>query len=135
MFATRVQVRTPVSAMQSRRTARVVPSAVIDDVQDVIADQMGLDMEKVTPDARFIEDLGADSLDTVEVMMALEEKFEVTIDTNIAENIRTVSDVADVVQKIQSGELTMPQADAPANEVPAGEEATATKTPADTKEA
>lgn len=59
---------------------------------EIIAKQLGVDAEKVTPDASFMEDLGADSLDTVELVMALEEEFDIEIPDSDAEKIQTVQD-------------------------------------------
>ncbi|MDB5044880.1 MAG: acyl carrier protein [Deinococcus sp.] len=64
--------------------------ATFDDVKEVIVEKLGVDAEKVTPEARFVEDLGADSLETVELIMGLEDKFGVTISDEDAESIRTV---------------------------------------------
>ena len=57
---------------------------------EIIAKQLGVDEDNVTPDASFMEDLGADSLDTVELVMALEEEFEIEIPDSDAEKIQTV---------------------------------------------
>ena len=62
-------------------------------VIDVIVEQLGVDREKVTPDAKFIDDLGADSLDTVELVMTFEEKFSVEVPDEEAEKLKSVSDV------------------------------------------
>ena len=64
--------------------------ATFDDVKEIIVEKLGVDAEKVTPEARFVEDLGADSLETVELIMGLEDKFGVTISDEDAESIRTV---------------------------------------------
>jgi acyl carrier protein len=69
---------------------------VLSDVKGIIAEQLGTDLEKVTADSKFV-DLGADSLDTVEIMMALEEKFEITLDEEGAEKISTVQEAADLI--------------------------------------
>jgi acyl carrier protein len=61
-------------------------------VKDIIIQQLGVDPEKVKPEASFVEDLGADSLDTVELVMAFEEEFGVEIPDEEAEKIRTVGD-------------------------------------------
>ena len=59
---------------------------------EIIAKQLGVDEDNVTPDSSFMEDLGADSLDTVELVMALEEEFEIEIPDSDAEKIQTVQD-------------------------------------------
>ena len=63
-----------------------------DRVREIIADELGVEMEKVTDDAAFVEDLGADSLDTVELVMRFEEEFEVEIPDEDAEKMLTVGD-------------------------------------------
>lgn len=68
---------------------RRAPAQVLEDVRGIIAEQLGTDLAKVTPDSKFV-DLGADSLDTVEIMMALEEKFDLQLDEEGAEKISTV---------------------------------------------
>ncbi|XP_050383889.1 acyl carrier protein 1, chloroplastic-like [Argentina anserina] len=70
-------------------------------VQSTIAKQLSVDESTVTPSTKFA-DLGADSLDTVEIMMALEEKFGVSIGEGGAENIATVQDAADLIEKVKS---------------------------------
>ena len=66
--------------------------AVAEKVKSIIVEQLGVDEEEVTPDASFVDDLGADSLDTVELVMAFEEEFGVEIPDDAAEKISTVSD-------------------------------------------
>ncbi len=61
-------------------------------VMEIIAEQLQIDREQVTLEASFVDDLGADSLDTVELVMALEEEFDVEIPDDDAEKIRTVQD-------------------------------------------
>lgn len=61
-------------------------------VRDIIVEQLGVAPEKVTPDASFIDDLGADSLDTVELVMALEEAFDIEIPDEAAEKMERVKD-------------------------------------------
>ncbi|RDI96119.1 acyl carrier protein [Meiothermus sp. QL-1] len=78
--------------------------AILDDIREVIVDKLGVDPEKVVPEARFIEDLGADSLDTVELIMGLEDKFGLEISDEEAEKIRTVQDAIDFIQSKQAGQ-------------------------------
>lgn len=67
-------------------------------VKKIIVDQLGAQAEDVKPEASFIEDLGADSLDTVELVMALEEEFDIEIPDEEAEKITTVQSAIDYVQ-------------------------------------
>ena len=67
-------------------------------VIDVIVEQLGVDREKVTPDAKFIDDLGADSLDTVELVMTFEEKFSVEVPDEDAEKLKSVADVVAYIE-------------------------------------
>ncbi|SDU19303.1 acyl carrier protein [Verrucomicrobium sp. GAS474] len=62
-------------------------------VKEIIVEQLGVNPEQVTPAAKFIEDLGADSLDTVELVMAFEEEFNVEVPDEEAEKLQTVGDV------------------------------------------
>ena len=73
--------------------------SIEDKVKDIIVEQLGVNPEQVTPQAKFIEDLGADSLDTVELVMAFEEAFDIEIPDEDAEKIRTVSDAVDYIGK------------------------------------
>ncbi len=66
---------------------------------EIIAHQLGIDANNVTPDASFMEDLGADSLDTVELVMALEEEFDLEIPDSDAEKIQTVQDALDYLDE------------------------------------
>jgi len=79
-----------------------VNMAILDDVREVIVDKLGVDADKVVPEARFIEDLGADSLDTVELIMGLEDKFGLEISDEDAEKIRTVQDAINYIQSKQA---------------------------------
>ena len=68
-------------------------------VKSIIVEQLGVDAEEVNPDASFVEDLGADSLDTVELIMAFEEEFGVEISDDEAEKIRKVKDAVEYIDK------------------------------------
>lgn len=68
--------------------------ADMDKIKKIIAEQLGVDESEITPESHFIDDLGADSLDTVELVMALEEEFGIEIPDEDAEKIQTVGDVA-----------------------------------------
>lgn len=72
--------------------------ATIDDVREVLVEKLGVEPEKVVPEARFVEDLGADSLETVELIMGFEDKFGVSIPDEEAEAIRTVQAAVDYVE-------------------------------------
>ena len=67
-------------------------------VKDIIVEQLGVNADQVTPDAKFIEDLGADSLDTVELVMALEEEFDIEIPDEEAEKIQSVGQAVDYIK-------------------------------------
>ncbi|HMG37348.1 MAG TPA: acyl carrier protein [Blastocatellia bacterium] len=68
-------------------------------VKQVIVDELGVDEAEVTPNARFIDDLGADSLDTVELVMRFEEEFNIEIPDEDAEKIASVRDAVEYIQK------------------------------------
>jgi acyl carrier protein len=70
-------------------------------VKKIIVDHLGVEESKVTPIANFVEDLGADSLDTVELVMALEEEFETEIPDEVAEQLTTVKSVVDYIKAHQ----------------------------------
>lgn len=74
---------------------------MLEKVKEVIVEQLGVDEDQVTLEASFTEDLGADSLDTVELIMAFEEEFGVEIPDDEAEKIKTVKDVVDYIQNNQ----------------------------------
>ena len=71
-------------------------------VKEIIVEQLGVDPEKVTSSAKFIEDLGADSLDTVELVMAFEEKFSVEVPDEDAEKLKSVEDVVNYIKANQA---------------------------------
>ena len=68
-------------------------------VKDIIVEQLGVNPEQVTPQASFIEDLGADSLDIVELVMAFEEEFSVEVPDEDAEKLQTVGDVINYIKE------------------------------------
>jgi len=72
--------------------------ALIDDIKEVVVEQLSVNADEVKDDAKFVEDLGADSLDVVELVMALEEKFDIEIPDDEAEKITTVADVVAYVE-------------------------------------
>ena len=72
--------------------------AVADKVKSIIVEQLGVDEEEVTPDASFVDDLGADSLDTVELVMAFEEEFGIEIPDEDAEKITRVKEAIDYIE-------------------------------------
>ena len=73
--------------------------AVMDKVKQIIVDQLSVEESEVTPAASFVDDLGADSLDRVELIMALEEAFDLEIPDEQAEQIKTVQDAVDYIEK------------------------------------
>lgn len=73
--------------------------AIENKVKKIIVDQLGIAEEEVVPKATFVDDLGADSLDTVEMVMAFEEEFGIDIPDEDAEKIRTVQDAIDYISK------------------------------------
>ncbi len=68
-------------------------------VKDIIVEQLGVKPDQVTPEAKFIEDLGADSLDTVELVMALEEEFGIEVPDEQAEKLQSVGDVIKYIEE------------------------------------
>ena len=73
-----------------------------DRINKIIVEQLGVNEDQVKPEAKFVEDLGADSLDTVELVMALEEKFETEIPDEDAEKLQSVGDVIKFIEDTQS---------------------------------
>ena len=77
-------------------------SPVEERVIDIVAEQLGVDKEKVSAETSFVNDLGADSLDTVELVMELEEEFDINIPDDAAEKIQTVGQAIDFIEKARA---------------------------------
>ncbi len=77
-------------------------ASVEERVIEIVAEQLGDDKEKITRDTHFVNDLGADSLDTVELVMELEEEFDINIPDDAAEKIQKVGEAIDFIDKAQS---------------------------------
>ncbi len=73
--------------------------AIFDDVKEVVVEQLNVSPDEVKMESKFVEDLGADSLDVVELVMALEEKFNIEIPDDQAEKIQTVGDVVKFIEE------------------------------------
>ncbi len=76
-------------------------ASVAERVIDIVAEQLGVDKEKIKPETHFVNDLGADSLDTVELVMELEEEFDINIPDDSAEKIQTVGEAIDFIENAQ----------------------------------
>ena len=76
-------------------------NSIEEKVRSIIVDQLGVESDKVTADAKFIEDLGADSLDTVELVMAFEANFDIEVPDEEAEKLQSVADVVAYIEKVQ----------------------------------
>jgi acyl carrier protein len=72
---------------------------IVEKVKAIIQEQLGAEENDITPTASFVDDLGADSLDTVELVMAIEEAFDIRIPDNDPEKMRTVQDLIDYIEK------------------------------------
>jgi acyl carrier protein len=77
-------------------------SEIADKVKQIIVDKLGVDESEVTPEASFTNDLGADSLDTVELIMEFEKEFDISIPDEQAENIQTVGQAVDYLESQKS---------------------------------
>jgi len=75
--------------------------ALFDDVKEVVVEQLNVNPDEVKEESKFVEDLGADSLDVVELVMALEEKFDIEIPDEDAEKIATVTDAISFIENIK----------------------------------
>ncbi|MEG0069376.1 acyl carrier protein [Cetobacterium sp.] len=71
---------------------------MLDKIREIVVEQLGVDADQVTLESNFVEDLGADSLDTVELIMAFEEEFDIEIPDTDAEKIKTVKDVVNYIE-------------------------------------
>lgn len=88
-----------------RRTETV--ASVSERVIDIVAEQLGVSKDQVKPETSFVNDLGADSLDTVELVMELEEEFDINIPDDVAEKIQTVGQAIEHIEKaVQNGEAS-----------------------------
>jgi len=76
--------------------------ALFDDVKEVVVEQLNVNPDEVKEESKFVEDLGADSLDVVELVMALEEKFDIEIPDEDAEKIATVTDAITFIENIKA---------------------------------
>jgi len=77
-------------------------SGIFEKVVKVVAEQLGVEASEIKLESHFIEDLGADSLDTVELLMALEEEFDCEIEEATAEKLSTVNDIVDYVTSLET---------------------------------
>src|SRR6476660_7556259 len=89
-------------ATNTNRTNFMAEKTIEEKVKDIIVEQLGVNPEQVTPQASFIEDLGADSLDIVELVMAFEEEFGVEVPDEDAEKLQTVGDVIKYIEEKSS---------------------------------
>jgi acyl carrier protein len=82
---------------------RIHPVATVSErVTDIVATQLGVSKDQITPETHFVNDLGADSLDQVELVMELEEEFDINIPDDAAEKIQTVGQAIEYIEKTQS---------------------------------
>ena len=90
----------PAFVPRTQSTALFMSAELEEKVKAIIVEQLGVDADKVVPSASFIDDLGADSLDTVELIMAIEEEFDTEIPEEEATSIATVQDAINFVSKL-----------------------------------
>ncbi len=79
-------------------------ASVLERVTDIVSEQLGVDKDKISADTSFVNDLGADSLDTVELVMEFEEEFDVNIPDDSAEKIQTVGQAVEFIEQNSSGD-------------------------------
>ena len=82
----------------------LMPDNTEEKVKDIIVEQLGVSADQVKPEAKFIDDLGADSLDTVELVMAFEEEFEIEVPDEEAEKLTSVGDVISYIDSTNNGD-------------------------------
>ena len=85
--------------MRSRRKKIMSTETILETVQSILVDQLGVDPEQVTMDSNFIDDLNADSLDIVELVMAMEQEFGISIPDEEAEKIKSVGDAVNFIKE------------------------------------
>ena len=81
------------------KEGNTLSDALFNKIKNIITEQLGVAADKIVPEASFTDDLGADSLDVVELVMAFEEEFNIEIDDDSAGKIRTVKDVVEYIEK------------------------------------
>lgn len=74
---------------------------VFDKVKEIIADQLGLEEDSITPESDIVEDLGADSIDAIDLILAVQEEFEIEIPDEAVESIKTISDIVKYIEDAQ----------------------------------
>ena len=92
-------IRSHVLTITGEKRDLMSEKSIEEKVKEIIVEQLGVNPEQVTPNASFIEDLGADSLDTVELVMAFEEEFSVEVPDEDAEKLQTVGDVIRYIEE------------------------------------
>jgi acyl carrier protein len=97
-----IEYRRQTAPQRKRRSRNSDMSDIAERVKKIVIDHLGVDAEKVSEGASFIDDLGADSLDTVELVMAFEEEFGVEIPDDAADSILTVGDAVKFIEKAQA---------------------------------